>query len=73
MRIARLERLADARQVWRDENSFSDWLITDAGLGLLAEELGVEIEDADRESTQGDFKADIVGHAVGNEEHVILV
>jgi hypothetical protein len=72
-KIEKLERVQDIRRVWKTEPQFSDWLISDDGLELLGEELGVEIEDAVREPRVGDFQADIVGHATGNADRIILV
>jgi len=40
---------------------------------LILQEIGLEIEDPLRESRPGDFPCDIVGHALGESTHVIVV
>lgn len=73
MRIVRRTQIENLKDVWPLETDFSNWLVTDDGLSFLAEDLGIEIEDARRESRPGTFPCDIVGHLVGNPEHVVVV
>ena len=73
MKIGKRVRVTDLRKVWSRENDFSDWLITDEGLALLEEDLGISVEDPRRECRPGDFPCDIVGRAVGDERHVIII
>jgi hypothetical protein len=61
------------RSIWPTEPQFSDWLAQDDGLALIAEDIGINIEDARRESRPGDYPADIVGHALGDEKHIIVI
>ncbi len=71
--IGKRERVADLREIWPKETDFSDWLVTEDGLTLIAEDIGIEVEDPQRESRPGDFACDIVGHALGDENHVVVV
>ncbi len=73
LQIGKRERVQDVRSVWRRENDFSDWLITEDGIALLSEELGIEIENLTRESRPGDFPCDIVGNLLGDENHIIVI
>lgn len=72
MRIGRREEV-DVREVWPLETSFSDWLASDEGLELIASDIGVAIENPRRECRDGDFRCDIVGHALGDESHVVVI
>lgn len=73
MQIARRTPILNIREVWRTENSFSDWLTTEDGLALLLEDLGIELQYPRRECQPGDFKCDIVGSASGPDGHVIVI
>lgn len=72
MRISKRQQVS-LREVWPLETSFSDWLVSEAGLSLIAEDIGVEVEDPKRECHPGDFRCDIVGHALGDENHIIVI
>lgn len=73
MIIGKRERVQDVRQVWKRETDFSDWLVTEDGVTLLAEELGIEIENLNRESRPGDYPCDIVGNLLGDENHIVVI
>ncbi len=73
MNIGKRTQVTDLRQIWDTEPHFSDWLASEMGLALIAEDIGIEVEDAKRESRPGDFPADIVGHALGDENHIIVI
>jgi len=73
MRIGKRAAVTSLRDIWPKESDFSDWLVSDDGLALIAEDTGVEIEDPERESCPGDFSCDIVGHAVGEQDHVVVI
>ena len=72
-KIARRTQVLNLRQVWKTEPDFSDWLVTDDGIALLAEDLGISIENARRESKPGNFPCDIVGNLVGDEDHCVVI
>lgn len=73
MKIGKRESVGNLQGIWAKETDFSDWLVTEDGLQLIAEDLGVEIEDPRREHRPGDFRCDIVGHLVGDENHVVVI
>lgn len=72
MEIGKRQRV-DIRNIWRKETEFSNWLVSDDGIELIAQDLGVQIENPRRESRPGDFPCDIVGHMLGNEEHIVVI
>lgn len=73
MKIGKRQRVTDLREIWPTETKFSNWLTTEDGIALLAEDLGVEMEEPQRESRPGDFCCDIVGRLLGDENHVIAI
>ena len=73
MKIGKKIRFNEIRKVWKKENDFSDWLVTEEGVSLLAEELGIELENLTRESRPGDFPCDIVGNRLGDESHIVVI
>ena len=73
MNIGKRIQVTDLRSIWPTEPGFSDWLAQEDGLALIAEDIGINIEDAKRESRPGDYPADIVGHALGDEKHIVVI
>lgn len=73
MLIGKKTRVQDVRTVWKKENDFSDWLVTEDGMSLLSEELGIEVENLRREVRAGDYPCDIVGNLLGDEHHVVVI
>lgn len=73
MQIGRKELVTNLRDIWPTEPQFSDWLATVDGLALIAEDLGVEIEDPQRETQSSDYRCDIVGHLRDEEDHIVVV
>lgn len=65
--------LQNIRKIWPKESEFSDWLCSEDGVELLAQDLGVEIENARREAKGADFQCDIVGNLIGDEKHVVVI
>lgn len=72
MQIGKREEVS-VREVWALETSFSDWLASTEGLDLIASDIGVSVEDAQRECSPGDFRCDIVGRALGDENHIVVI
>lgn len=72
MKISK-RREVDLREIWSKETEFSDWLASEVGLDLIASDIGIEVENARRESALGDFRCDIVGHELGDEKHRIVI
>lgn len=73
MNIGKRQRIDNLRNIWLKETDFSDWLVTEDGLQLIAEDLGIEVEDPRREQRPGDFPCDIVAHVAGDENHVVII
>lgn len=76
VKLGRIETVT-IREVWKDEaRDFTPWLAGDEGLGLLGNELGVELELISVEKRAGSFKADIVARILSEdseEEHVVVI
>lgn len=69
MKISKRIPATNLRDVWPKETDFSDWLVTEDGLELIATDMGIRVEDPQRECRSGDFPCDIVGHVLGDEDH----
>jgi len=63
----------DVRSIWPKEADFSDWLIRQDGLELLANDLEIQIENPVREAKAANFPCDIVGNLVGDEKHKVAI
>lgn len=61
------------REIWPLETDFSDWLVSDGGIAMIAEDIGVTIENPRRECRPGDFPCDIVAQLQGDEDHVVII
>ena len=72
-KIARRTQVQNLREVWKKENDFSDWLISEEGLALISDDLGISVENARRESKPGNFPCDIQANLVGDENHIIVI
>lgn len=73
LKIGKRIPVTDLRTIWPKENDLSDWLVTDEGLSLIAEDIGVQVEEPQRECHPGDFRCDIVGQALGEPGHVVVI
>ena len=73
MNIGRMERVTNLRQIWPIENDFSDWLVTDDGLALIKEHIGIDLEDPQRERPSANFYCDIVARAADEENHIVVI
>ena len=68
--LGKLEHV-DPRKIWADEaQDFTPWLAEN--LGLLSEELGLDLELVDKESRVGDFFVDIAATVSGQNASVII-
>lgn len=68
--IARIEE-HELRTVWaNEERDFTRWLAEN--IELLGSELGIELEDAQTESSVGDFSSDIVAREMNTGETVVI-
>jgi hypothetical protein len=61
------------RDIWPRESDFSDWLISEDGLEIIADDIGLEMEDPRREQGLGDFPCDISGHLLGEVSHKVVI
>lgn len=73
MRIEKRQQVKNLREIWPTEMGFSDWLASSDGIELIAEDIGIAIEDPKRERRVGDFPCDIVARLVGDEDHVVVI
>ncbi len=73
MEIGRRTEVENLRAIWSRESDLSDWLVTEDGLALITDDIGVEVEDPKREEGIGDFPCDISGHALGQPAHKIVI
>lgn len=71
--IAKRTSVENIRSIWPKETDFSDWLITQDGIDLLAEDCEVEIENPVREAKGTNFSCDVVANRVGDEKHVVVI
>ncbi len=70
--IGKIEKV-DLREIWPHEaNDFTRWLATNEGLGLLADSIGIELEDPQPESSVGSFTVDILAREVGSDRAVVI-
>ncbi len=72
MEISRRSSVA-LREIWPLETDFSDWLVSEEGIAMIAEDIGIYIEDAQRECRSGDLPCDIVARVQGEEEHTVVI
>ena len=63
----------DLRNVWKHEAlDFTKWLAEDEGLQLLSEAVGIELEDAQPETSVGAFSLDILAKESGTDRKVVI-
>ncbi len=66
-------KLVSAKSVWEKELKFSNWLASEPGLELIAQDLGILIENAKLESKPGNYPCDVTGNEVGDPDHIIVI
>ena len=71
--IANRTPVDDISCLWAKETDFSDWLTTQMGIELLAQDLDIQIENPKREAKGSNFSCDIVANLVGDEKHVVVI
>lgn len=71
--IANRTQVPNIRALWTHEPLFSDWLATQDGIDLLAQDLEVAIENPKREAKGSNFSCDIVANVVGDEDHIVVI
>lgn len=73
MAVGKRSQVKNLRTLWQQETHFSDWLATQDGMDLLAQDLEIEIENPRREGKGANFSCDIVANIVGDESHVVVI
>jgi len=73
MPVGKRSQEKNLRTLWQQETHFSDWLATQDGIDLLAQDLEIEIENPRREGKGANFSCDIVANIVGDESHVVVI
>lgn len=73
MQLGRLKEIRELRQVWPHEAlDFTPWLAEEDNLNLLGDAVGLEITQAETESSVGDFNVDIFASEVGTDRKIII-
>ena len=71
-KTGRLEKVK-IRDHWPDEaRDFTPWMVNEGGLEILAETLGLKLEDAEEEVSVGPFKADILCRNAADGSDVVI-
>jgi hypothetical protein len=71
--ISKRLHVENIKTIWALETQFSDWLTTQEGIDLLAQDLEVEIENPHRESKGTNFSCDIVANIIGDANHIVVI
>lgn len=72
-KLDRIVKISDLRTIWAHEaKDFTKWLAKEENLELLGEEIGIEIELAEVESSVGSFNVDIFASEVGTSRKIII-
>lgn len=73
MKLGKIKRITDLRSIWPHEaNDFTKWLADEHNLTKLGEEIGIELELEERESTVGNFNVDLYAKEEGTGRKVII-
>lgn len=73
MRLDKLIKIKDLREVWKNESAdFTPWLSKEENLSLLGETIGIDITLEEKESNVGDFSVDIFAKEEGTGRNIII-
>lgn len=73
MKLGKIKRITDLRSIWPHEaNDFTKWLADEQNLAKLGEEIGIELELEERESSVGNFNVDLYAKEEGTGRKVII-
>ena len=73
MKLGKGKRITDLRSIWPHEaNDFTKWLADEHNLAKLGEEIGIELELEERESSVGNFNVDLYAKEEGTGRKVII-
>lgn len=71
--LSRLKEISDLRSVWPHEASdFTPWLAQEKNIEYLANVIGLEITVEEKESSIGEFSADILAKETGTNRRIII-
>ena len=71
-KTGRLEKV-EIRNHWpNEERDFTPWMVEEGGLDILADALGLKLEDAEGEVNVGPFRADILCRNTADGSDVII-
>ena len=70
--VSKRSPVENIKTLWQQETLFSDWLVTQEGIDLLAEDLEIAIENPRREGKGENFSCDIVANIVGDRKSTRL-
>lgn len=71
--LSRLKEISDLRSVWSHEASdFTPWLAQEKNIEYLANVIGLEITVEEKESSIGEFSADILAKETGTNRRIII-
>lgn len=73
MKLGKIKRITDLRSIWPHEaNDFTKWLADEHNLAKLGDEIGIELELEERESSVGNFNVDLYAKEEGTGRKVII-
>ena len=73
MKLGKIKRITDLRSIWPHEaNDFTKWMAEEHNLAKLGEEIGIELELEERESSVGNFNVDLYAKEEGTGRKVII-
>ena len=71
--LGKMKRVTDLRSVWPHEaNDFTKWLAQEANLAELGNNIGIDIDLEERESSVGSFNVDIYAVESGTGRKIII-
>ncbi len=71
--LKKLEEIKDLRTVWPHEaTDFTPWLSQEDNIVLLSDAIGIDITVKEKESSVGDFNADIYAFETGTDRKIII-
>ena len=71
--LGKMKRIHDLRSVWPHEaNDFTKWLAQEANLAELGNNIGIDIDLEERESSVGSFNVDIYAVESGTGRRIII-
>jgi hypothetical protein len=72
MNLGKLKKI-DLRNAWKNEASdFTNWLAKEQNLGLLSDEIGIDIKLIETEADVGRYSADILAEEENTERKIII-